>query len=479
MQQYRMWINNQWMDAESKNTFTVVNPADGKEFAVVPQGDKREVDKAVDAARRAFPAWSKKTQAERCTVNFQIADELRRRAQEFAELEIQDHGFPAGLSEMLVQVSVRIFEYTAQCARSLMSDVLPVPGNFYAFLRREPIGVTALIAPWNSPLHSVAKKVAYSIVVGNTCVVKPASIDCLAALKFGEVLEKVGLPAGVVNIITGPGSSLGTYLSSHPGINMVSFTGSSETGKAIMAAASTTVKRLHLELGGKNPFIVLEDADLDKAVESGVRGIIANSGQVCGSPGRFYVQEKIYDRFVEKFVESAKKVVVGDPTDRATQMGPVASAVQRDSIESYIKSGIDEGALLLLGGERPAQPPLDKGYFVMPTVFSEVKQNMKIAREEIFGPVACILRFSSEEQVIELANDSVYGLCASVWTKDMAKGMRMTRELQAGSVWVNSTSAPMAELPWGGFKESGIGKEYSVVGFDDVTQLKVVGINID
>ena len=245
-----------------------------------------------------------------------------------------------------------------------------------------------------------------------------------------------------------------------------------------MSTASGTLKRVQLELGGKNPFIVLEDADVDAAVGAGVPGVIFNSGQVCGAPGRFYVHEKKYDQFVEKFVAALKKVIVGDPMDRKTQMGPMVSSEHRDKVESYIKSGVEEGAKLLLGGKRPAVPPMNKGYYVMPAVFGDVKQDMRIAREEIFGPVACILKFASVEEVIEKTNDSTFGLCASIWTKDTAKGMRIAGDIQAGSVWVNTTPSPAPEIPWGGFKQSGIGKEYAKVGFDDVTQMKVIGVNL-
>jgi acyl-CoA reductase-like NAD-dependent aldehyde dehydrogenase len=478
MQEYKMWINGKWMDAESGKTFSVINPANGEEFAKAPLGGKPEVDKAVDAALKAFPAWSKTSQSDRSKIMFDIAAVLREKYKELAKLESLDHGFPISIAENVVQASFHLFEYAAQCAKSLMSDVIPVQGNLHVYMRREPVGVTALITPWNVPLNSITKKVAYSLAVGNTCVVKPASADCLTSLKFGEILEQVGLPPGTVNIITGPGTTTGLYLATHPGINMVSFTGSSETGKSIMSAVSGSLKRIQLELGGKNPFIVLEDADIDTAVRSGVPGVFFNSGQVCGSPSRFYIQEKVYDQFVDKFVASMKTVAVGDPADRKTQMGPLVSAEHRDIVESYIKSGIDEGARLLLGGKRPDNPALSKGYYVMPTVFGDVEQNMKIAREEIFGPVASILKFSSEEEVIEKANDSKFGLCASIWTKNTAKGIRMSSEIQAGSVWVNSTSFPAPEIPWGGFKESGIGKEYSRIGFEDVTQLKVIGINI-
>ena len=319
---------------------------------------------------------------------------------------------------------------------------------------------------------------AFALEGANTWVVKPASIDSLAPLKFAEILEKSGLPEGTVNFVTGPGASVGEALASHPGVDIISFTGSSETGKAIMAAASFTMKRIIMELGGKNPFIVLEDADVDAVVGNAVMFATFNSGQVCAAPGRFYIHEKIYDEFVDRFVAIAKDIVVGDPTDKRTQMGPVVSAEHRDKIESYIKIGIEEGAKLLLGGKRPTQPPLDKGYYVMPTVFANVTQNMRIAREEIFGPVACFLKFSSDEEVIQKANDTVYGLSATVWTKDTARGMRMANKIKAGSVFVNSTPPPSPEIPWGGFKESGIGKESSKVGLEEVTQLKVIGVHL-
>lgn len=478
MQNYKMWINGKWMDAESGKTSPVVNPANGEVFTGVPLGGKPEIDKAVEAARKAFPIWSKKPQAERSKFLTDISDLLKQNIKDFAALESRDHGFPITVAENVLMGSVRILEYAALGARMLESSVIPLQSNYHVYTRREPVGVLALITPWNVPLNSVAKKVAYAISVGNTCVVKPASIDCLTALKFTEILEKVGLPPGVVNIVTGPGSSTGGYLASHPGVNMISFTGSSDTGKAIMFAASGSLKRIQLELGGKNPFILLEDADIDAALGPAVSGITFNTGQVCGSPSRFYVHEKIYDQFVQKLIEGIKKVTVGDTADRKTQMGPLVSAEHRDNVERYIKSGLDEGAKLLLGGKRPEDPALNKGYYVMPTVFGDVTQNMKIAREEIFGPVASILKFSSEEEAIEKANDSIFGLCASIWTKDTARGMRLTAAIQAGSVWVNSTPSPAPEIPWGGFKQSGIGKEYSMLGFEDITQLKVVGINI-
>jgi betaine-aldehyde dehydrogenase len=324
----------------------------------------------------------------------------------------------------------------------------------------------------------IGAKLGAALSVGNTCVIKPPSVDSMAALKLGELIEEVGFPPGTVNIITGPGHLVGNALASHPGIDMISFTGSCDTGKSIMAAASQTVKRLTLELGGKNPFIVLEDADLEMAVQKGVRSSYANSGMICASPGRYYIPEKYYTEFVDRFVELSKKWIVGDPKDEKTMMGPLVSAEHRDSVESYIRIGQDQGAKLALGGQRPTQAPMDRGFFVTPTIFTDVTQEMQIAREEIFGPVACMLRYSSEEEVLALANDNAFGLSASVWTRDVTKAVRFANDLQVGAVWINDHLTIAPEMPWGGFKESGIGKENSLVGLKEYTQLKLIAVNL-
>jgi acyl-CoA reductase-like NAD-dependent aldehyde dehydrogenase len=327
----------------------------------------------------------------------------------------------------------------------------------------------------------ISQKIAAALSTGNTCVVKPASVDSLSTLRLGEILAEHDLPPGVVNIVTGPGETVGEALASHPGVDMIAFTGSGKTGKAIMAAASQTVKRLFLELGGKNPFIVLEDADLDVAAARAAFCQSLNTGMQCRSPGRYYIHERLHDDFVGRFVAKFKEVVVGDPNDEKTQMGPVASAEHRDRIEGYIKIGVEEGAKLVLGGKRPTKPPLNRGYFVMPTVFTNVTQNMRLAREEIFGPVACIMKFSSEDEVIELANDNTFGLAASVWTKNIAKGRRFADAVQAGSVWINTHQnylGGIGGLPMGGFKESGFGKEGSRMGLEEYTQVKVITIDL-
>lgn len=307
-------------------------------------------------------------------------------------------------------------------------------------------------------------------------MIKPSAIDSLVTLKYIEIISKLDIPPGTVNVVTGPGSTVEDALVSHPDVNFISFTGSSETGKEIMSAAGGTLKRAQMELGGKNPFIVLEDADIDKIAPQAAGSTCHNTGMVCASPGRFYIHEKIHDVFVEKYIEAVKKITVGDPNDENTEMGPVVSAEHRDRVEGYIKSGIDEGAKLLLGWERPSNPPMEKGYYVLPAVFVDVRSHMNIFREEIFGPVACCIKFSSDEEVIESANDNVYGLCAVVWTRDISRGYKIISRINAGAVGVNSGRFVSPEIPWGGFKESGFGKENSVYGLEEYTQLKLVTV---
>lgn len=474
METLKMWIGGAWMDADSGETFAVLNPATEEELGRVPLGGKADVDRAVEAARRALPIWSKKTQAERSKIINQIARAIRENAAELAGLEILEHGTPVKEAAHVVTWAAEIMEYTAAAARTLMGDVIPALPNTLSYLQREPVGVCALITPWNVPFVMMAVKMGPALAVGNTCVIKPPSINSLLGLKFAEILSKIDLPPGAVNIVTGPGGSAGAALASHPGVDLVGFTGSSETGKMIMAAAGQTVKRLVMELGGNNPVIVLEDADVDAAVKLLAYRQFNNCGQHCSGPGRYYIHEQVHDEFVAKFVAAAGKVVVGDPADAETDMGPVVSADHRERLEYLIRSGVNEGATLLLGGERPAVPPLDQGYYVMPAVFAGVTQNMTIAREEIFGPVACMMKFSSADNVIELANDTRYGLCAVVFTKDMAKGIRYVNELRAGTVYVNAHMLT-PELPWGGgVKESGIGKEGSIAGMREFTELKLV-----
>lgn len=479
MQNYKMWIGGKWVEAESGKTYTVYNPSTEEEIARVPLGGKADVDKAVAAARKAFPLWWGKTQAERSRIVSQIADAMVANAKEIAEIDALDHGMPISTIRSMALTFAEQVQYAAETSRALMGELIPLRNESLNFLRREPRGVCALITPWNVPLMMITNKLGAALATGNACVVKPPSVNSLEALKLAEILEKLDLPPGTVNIVTGPGGAVGESLASHPGVNYISFTGSSETGKRIMELASRNVTPVHLELGGKNPVIVLEDANLDSAVSTSLFASFFNTSMVCASPGRYYIHEKLYDKFLEKFVAAAKKIVVGDAMDEKTVMGPVVSAEHRDRVEGYIKKGIEEGAKLVLGGKRPTEPPLDKGYFVMPTVFTGVKQNMTIAREEIFGPVVCFMDpFTDEDEVIKLANDNDFGLSGSVWTSNTVKWMKFAKEMQVGTCWVNDHLSIFPDVPWGGCKASGFGKESSVSGLNEYTWLKLINVEL-
>jgi acyl-CoA reductase-like NAD-dependent aldehyde dehydrogenase len=480
-----MWIGGKFVNADSGETFTTRNPATGEEISEVPLAAKSDVDKAVAAAHKAFPAWSRMSQGDRSDIIVKIGEMVRKHIRELVRLETMEHGSPSWLAEQMLKFAAGNIEYAAAIARNHMGQVLPPflnmgePGqkepNTSAYLKYEPIGVCALVTPWNVPSLMIASKLAPCLAVGNTCVIKPPSINSMIGLKWAEILAEIDLPTGVINIVTGPGGMVGNELVSHPGIGMISFTGSSETGKDILAAASKTVKRVQMELGGKNPVIILDDADLDYAAEQLVGITFQNSAQNCAAPSRLYVQEKVYDKFIERFVYFVKKIVkVGNGADKDTFMGPLVSEEHRAKVEGYIQSSIREGAKVVLGGDRPTAPTLKNGYFVNPTVFKDVKQDMKIAREEIFGPVVGFHKFSTDEQALEWANDSTFGLCGSVWTKDVARGLKLTNQMQVGSTWVNQHMNLLVETPWGGFKESGLGKETGVLGLEAYTQTKLV-----
>ncbi len=478
MERFKMFIGGEFVDAASGKTYRAINPATEEDVAEIPLGGKEDVDKAVAAAKKAFPAWSQKSQAERTRILEKLAILQREFAGEITKWEILDHGTPIKLARMQSMFSATNIEYCAQAARALMGSVPPPGPDAMTCIQREPIGVAALIIPWNSPLLMLTSKMGACLATGNTCVIKPSAIDSLVTLKYAEIIAKLDLPPGTVNVVTGPGGTVGEALAAHPDVGFISFTGSSETGKDIMKTASATLKRAQMELGGKNPFIVLDDADIDKIVPMAVGSTTHNTGMVCASPGRYYIHEKIHDEFVEKYIAAMKRVVVGDPNDEKTDMGPVVSAEHRDRVEGYIKKGIEEGAKLLLGGQRPTQPPLDKGYYVMPTVLTDIKPGTTLFKEEVFGPVACFMKFSTDEEVIASANDNVYGLVANVFTRDVARGYNIASRINAGCVGVNGGRLLTPETPWGGFKESGFGKENSMYGLEEYTQLKLISIGM-
>lgn len=462
MESFRMWIGGKWLDADSRKSYAVINPATEENVAMVPMAAESDVNKAVEAARRAFPIWSRKTQAERSMTVRKIAQAIKNNIPDLVRLDVLEHGTPGKVSAQITAFAAELADFAASAGRTMTGYDIPAYPNTISYLKCEPVGVCGLITPWNVPLVMVVAKMAPALAGGNTCVIKPPGITPLAALRLMELLEDVNLPPGTVNFITGPGPTVGTAIASHPGVDLIAMTGSGQTGKDIMAAASGTAKQLVLELGGKSPAIVLEDADLDHAARVLAHQQFKNSGMTCGSPGRVYVHSRVYDAFVEKYLARTRQVVVGDPSDSATTMGPVVSAAHRARVEYCIQSGIEQGARLLIGGERPANSSLNKGFYVMPAVFTEITQEMRIGRAEIFGPVACIVRFSSEEDVIKKAKDDRYGLCGSVFTRNTARGVRIGNSLRVGSFWVNQHNCLATEFPWGGSEESGAGKEWFI-----------------
>jgi betaine-aldehyde dehydrogenase len=478
MQNCKMWIGGKWIEAKSGKTFAAFNAATGDEIARVPIAGQADIDKAVEAARQALPIWSKKTQTERSDILLRMSEAITANASELAEVDIISHGLPPAAAQRWPMLMSQMIQNFARLNQGFTGKIIPASEDKMNCLLREPRGVCALFVSWNAAYGSAAKKMPAALATGNTCIIKAPSMSSLLVIKLAEVLETVGLPPGTVNIVTGPGGSTGEILAAHPGVDMVSFTGGTDTGKRIMSLASNTVKHVVLELGGKNPFIVLEDADVDKAVARAVMGVADNAGQACIAPGRFYAHKDVYDKFLTKMVAGIKGIAVGAPGDEKAQMGPLFSAEHRDRVEAYIRSGIDEGAKLMLGGKRPAKP-LDKGYFVMPTILTEVTQNMTIAREEIFGPVAVIMKpFSSDDDVINLANENTFGLTAYIWTRDIARGIRMAKQIQFGSVYLNNGGGPGSNLPHGGFKESGQGKEESTLGLEEYVHIKAIAIDL-
>lgn len=471
----KLFIGGRWVDAESGDTFPVLDPATEEKIGEAALGGPADVDKAVRAAMAALPAWASKLQSERSAIAYRVGDAIRAAGEELTWLEVHEHGTPVGMARGFVAAAAERAEYTASISRALAGQVLsPSLPDATCYLKRVPIGVCAVITPWNVPLLMMVAMAMPALVTGNTVVLKPASVNSLLGVKFTQVLESLGLPPGVVNLVTGPGGSVGDALASHPGVDMIRFTGSSETGKEIMRVASQTVKKCVMELGGNNPVIVCPDADVEKAATWQAQRHFGNTSQNCSTPGRYYVHEMVHDQFVDAFVRQVEKIVVGDPADEKTTMGPMANRQQMEKVQQYIESAIKEGARIVVGGKRAKTP----GYFLEPTVVVDVTHEMTIAREEIFGPAAAILKFSSEEEVIDLANDSEYGLVAGIWTKDVAKALRFTERLRVDSVYINMPRIQVPELPWGGnVKESGVGKDGSMVGLREFTDLKMVVIN--
>ncbi|MDI1446578.1 aldehyde dehydrogenase family protein [Polyangium sp. 6x1] len=481
MKRYQMLIGGNWVDSVSGQTRELRDPANGEIVATVPEASREDARAAIDAARAAFDRgpWRKTTALERGKLLFKLAEALTKEADALARLEVQSCGKPLAEAQFDVADAANCFEFYGGLATKIAGETMNVPANSLSFVVREPLGVCGQIIPWNYPLLMAAWKLGPALAAGNTCVLKPSELTPLTALELGRILTEVGFPPGVVNIITGPGAGAGEELAESPRVDKVAFTGGTVTGRKILHASASNLKKVTLELGGKNPNIVFADADFEAAVDGALFGAFANQGEVCSAGSRLLVERSIHDRLVAGMVEKIPRVKVGHGLDPATKMGPLVSAAHREKVESYIRIGVEEGARLVCGGKRPADPALAGGHFLEPTIFVDVKPSMRIAREEIFGPVLAVLPFDTEEEAIALANDTEYGLAAAVWTKNLTRAHRVIRELRAGITWVNTYHPTFNEMPWGGYKQSGTGRELGLYGIEAYLETKQVNINLD
>jgi aldehyde dehydrogenase (NAD+) len=471
-------IGGKWVDSVSGKTFPTVNPATGATICQVAEGDKADVDLAVTAARKAFEdgPWRRMSASERGRLLHKLADLIESHKEELAALESLDNGKPyRDAIAADLPLTIKCYRYYAGWADKIQGRTIPVDGPYFCYTRHEPVGVVGQIIPWNFPLLMQAWKWGPALAAGNTLVLKPAEQTPLTALRVAALAQEAGFPDGVINVVPGYGPTAGAAISGHMDIDKVAFTGEGTTGQIIMeAAARSNLKRVSLELGGKSPNVVFADADLDAAVEGAYFGLFFNQGQCCTAGSRLFVQDEVHDAFVEKIVKKAKGRKVGDPFDPETEQGPQVSQEQCDRIMSYIEAGKQEGARLLTGGNRPCET----GYFVEPTVFDNVTDEMKIAREEIFGPVMNILRFKDVDEVIRRGNQTSFGLAAAVWTRDLNKAHRLSHGLRAGTVWINCYDVFDAAAPFGGFKMSGIGRELGEYALQLYTEVKTVYVNM-
>jgi acyl-CoA reductase-like NAD-dependent aldehyde dehydrogenase len=476
----KLFIGGEWVDAASGKTFDTVNPATGSVLTQVAEGDREDVDRAVAAARRTFDEgkWSGMDARKRGKLLFAIADALEARADELARLETMDNGKPVREARAFdVEGAIECFRYYGGWADKIDGDVIPVPGPYLNYTRREPIGVCGQIIPWNYPLQMAAWKVAPALACGNTIVLKPAEQTPLTALELARACAEAGLPAGVLNVIAGFGETAGAALVSHPDVDKIAFTGSTAVGKIIQREAAGTLKRVSLELGGKSPNIVFADADIEAAVRGATSGIFYNTGQACTAGSRLLVEESVRDELVEKLVKRADSMRPGNPLDPKCRMGPLVSQEQLDRVMGYIESGKSEGAELVYGGDRP-EIEGHRGFFLNPTIFDRVKPEMTISREEIFGPVLAVTTFKDLDEAIAIGNSSEYGLAAAVWTKDVRKAHRAAAAIRAGTVWINMYHTLDTGSPFGGYKQSGYGRELGKYALDLYTQVKSVWVNL-
>ena len=476
----KLFIDGEFRDAKGGETFATINPATEEAIADVASAGADDVDDAVAAARHAYESgpWAQMPARERGRVIWRIGELLRENVEELAILETLDNGKPIFESRYVdIPMVADVFQYYAGWADKVHGEVIPVSGNALDYTLREPLGVVAAIVPWNFPLLLTSWKVAPALAMGNTVIVKPAEETSLTALKLAELAVEAGLPAGVLNIVTGSGPVVGHALVEHRGVDKVAFTGSTATGKAILRNSADTLKKITLELGGKSPNIVLADADLDAAVKGATMGIFYGKGEVCAAGSRLFVEKSVAAEFIDRVVERAERAVPGDPMHPKTRMGALVSKAQMDKVLGYVDTGTGEGARLRTGGER-VDVADGKGYFLQAAVFDQVDNSMTIAQEEIFGPVLAAITFEDEDDAIAQANDTPYGLAAAVWSRDIGRAHRVARRLQAGTVWVNTYNRYDAAAPFGGYKESGYGRELGAHALEHYTQVKNVWVDL-
>lgn len=482
MKEYKMYIDGQWCDASDGKTVNVINPATEEYFARTPSASKEDVERAIQAAHNSFEKgdWRNMQPAERSRIMLDIVKKIREKTADFAKLETENNGFPARLcAPVIIGGAVNRFEWFAKAANRVFEDPLPLfrgAAMAMPYIKREPVGVCAQIIPWNSPTLLGAMGLGGPLATGNSLVIKPSILTPCTLLEMVKLIDESEVPKGVVNIVTGPGGAIGDVLASHPLVDKVTFTGSNEIGKRVLSLAAETIKKATMELGGKSALIILDDCDMDLAVAAAVYGCYVNSGQICYATTRALVPESMYNEFVQKLVEKVKKLTVGDPTDINNVMGPLVSVNQKTTVERYIKIGVQEGATLACGGGRPKG--LDKGFYIEPTVFADVDNRMTIAQEEIFGPVLCVIKYKGDDEAVRIANDSRYGLLGAVFGKNIERAIGIGEKLRTGNVWINELHSISMDLPYGGVKQSGIGRERGEGLINEYTEVKSIQIDL-